>query len=592
MDADAVTPLCKSKANIFMKHFSRTLLHCLWLGCGMLPLAAQAQPSAADAARRAEDVLRREQERQQRDIEQLRQRTDKPSGADTRELAPKTPAMQTTAGACRDIDDIVIEGAPHLSRGMRERIAKNYSRRCLGVNDIEQILGEITRDYLQRGYIAVRAYLPSQDLSTRKLRILVIEGTLGQILIDDNGADSVSLHHAFWRREGKLLNLRDLEQGIEQINRLSSNNATMDILPGREVGTSEVVVHNQPSRRYHFSASVDNQGTSSTGKDQAAVAGTFDNVFGANDMISVIHRESVFGDERGRRSESNSFNASIPYGYFLLSYALSYSTYESTVELPSGLEAIADGNLRTHNALVDYVAYRDQDTRLSLSAGLTNKETKNYFADQLLAVGSRTLTILDLDATLSQAIGGGLLRASIGYARGLSHLDALDDPANLPADAPRAQFEKYKYALNYSYPFRWFELPWSVSSGVVGQHALDALYGSEQLLIGSMYSVRGFADSTLSGDSGYFWRNDISVQPRFDVRGESIGSRFFVGVDYGDVSNIAADTPEGHLSGWGFGAELQWRNLMFELSNTRAISLPSSLHREGSQTWARLSYSF
>lgn len=573
-----------------MSVYSKRYLLLLLLAAAT-PLSVFAQPSARDAARQAEDILRKEQQRQQHDIEQIRQRTDKPTGLDTRELAPGTEpsAVQT---ACRDIDEISIESATHLTQGTRERIAEQYSGRCLGVNDIEQILGEITRDYLQRGYIAVRAYLPAQDLSTRKLRVVVVEGKLGTILIDDNDAASISLRNVFPGREGKILNLRDLEQGIEQINRLSSNNATLDILPGEQIGVSDVIVHNRPTSPYHALLSLDNQGTKETGKNQAALSGIVDNLLGADDMLSAIHRESVFGDGHGRRSESNSFNISVPYGYFLLSYALSYSTYESTVTLPSGVKEIADGTLRNQNALLDYVAYRDQDTRLSFSAGLTNKETKSYFSDQLLAVGSRTLTILDVDGGLSQAFGGGLLRASVGYARGLNNFDALDDPANLPGSAPHAQFEKYKYALSYDYPFVWRELPWSANSAIVGQHALDVLYGSEQLLIGGQYSVRGFVDTTLSGDNGYFWRNELSVQPHFEVRGEAIGSRFYLGVDYGEVDNKAGDAPEGHLSGWGIGVELHWRDLTADVFNTRPISLPRGMQREGSQTWARLSYSF
>ncbi len=573
-----------------MDNSSRGFICLFFLIGSILSFTAHAQPGA-DAARQVQDLQRREQERQQRDLEQLRQRNDKPSGLDTRQLAPKA-AADTAPATCREIDEIVIEDAPHLTDGMREHIAQQFSRRCIGVSEIEQILGEITRDYLQRGYIAVRAYLPAQDLSTRKLRIQVVEGKLGKIIIDDGGKRSIATRMVFPGAEAKMLNLRDLEQGIEQINRLSSNNAALEIQPGAETGISDVVVHNQPDLPYHAMASIDNQGTKSTGKDQAALSGYIDNLIGINDMLSAIHRESVFNDESGRRSKSDSFNISIPYGYFLLSYGISYSTYESTVALPSGVDAIASGASRNHNVLIDYVAYRDQDSRLSLSAGLTSKETKSYFADQLLDIASRKLSILDLDANFSSAIGGGLLRANIGYARGLKTLGALDDPAYLPGSVPHAQFEKYKYALSYSYPFMFGDLPWSFSSGISGQHALDVLYGSEQLLIGSMYSVRGFVENTLSGDSGYFWRNDLSVQPRFNIRGENIGSRFYIGIDYGKVSSLAHDVPEGHLSGWGFGGEFYWRNFSVEVFNTRPIELPDTMQREGSQTWARLSYRF
>ena len=37
----------------------------------------------------------------------------------------------------------------------------------------------------------------------------------------------------------------DINQGIYQINRLSSNNAKMIIEPGKEAGTSKVVINNE-----------------------------------------------------------------------------------------------------------------------------------------------------------------------------------------------------------------------------------------------------------------------------------------------------------------------------------------------------------
>lgn len=561
----------------------------LLIGSG-LPLLAQAQPNPGAALRQIEETQRREQERQQRDIDTLRQRTDKPSGIDTRELAPKPVAVPGAAETCRDINRIVIDDAPHLGKIIRDRLDRDFSGRCLNVSDLEQILGEITRDYMERGYIAVRAYLPAQDLSTGTLRILVVEGKVGSILIEDGGKRTVSIGNIFPGVRGDILDLRDLEQGLEQLNRLSSNNATMEIVPGAAAGVSDVRITNQASSPYHLIFSLDNQGSKSTGRDQAGVTGFVDNLLGIDEMLSATHRESVFGDGHGERSRSDTFNANVPFGYFLLSAGTSYSTYESTLDLAGG-KRIANGSTRNHNALLDWVAYRDQASRLSFSIGLTNKDTKSYVADQYMDINSRVLTIVDADSNISTAIAGGLLRASFGYARGSGKFGALEDSPNLPAIAPHAQFEKYKYSLSFNYPFTWREIPWSASSALVGQHAVDSLYGSEQILIGGIYSVRGFVDNTLSGDHGYYWRNELAMQPTFTFGEEAIGSRIYVGVDYGDVRNINPDSPEGHLAGWGIGAQLFWRDTTFEIFNTRAISLPNSMEREGSQTWLRLSYS-
>jgi hemolysin activation/secretion protein len=82
------------------------------------------------------------------------------------------------------------------------------------------------------------------------------------------------------------------------------------------------------------------------------------------------------------------------------------------------------------------------------------KDSKNYLADEFLAVSSRPLTVFDLDASVSTRAGGGVLSADLGYARGLKLAGALRDPAGLPDYAPRAQFGKFKLGLGYMRPFR------------------------------------------------------------------------------------------------------------------------------------------
>ena len=78
----------------------------------------------------------------------------------------------------------------------------------------------------------VRAYLPQQDLSGGRLEIVVIEGKVSAIEVEDGDQQSISLGNVAPFIEGKALNLRDLEQALDQINRLASNSATVDTLHG------------------------------------------------------------------------------------------------------------------------------------------------------------------------------------------------------------------------------------------------------------------------------------------------------------------------------------------------------------------------
>jgi hemolysin activation/secretion protein len=173
-------------------------------------------------------------------------------------------------------------------------------------------------------------------------------------------------------------------------------------------------------------------------------------------------------------------------------------------------------------------------------------------------------------------------------------MGALDDADGLAPDSPRAQFRRYNYSASYMVPFRPAGLDASFSSSFFGQRALTALYGSEQMLVGGIYSVRGFDQTSLSGDNGFIWRNELSL--RFPLNaGASLRSwvRPYLGFDYGRTRMREDNTgaPEGALSGATLGVAVSSGPVGFELFNSRPMHVPSFLKREGSQTYFRFSMS-
>jgi hemolysin activation/secretion protein len=562
-------------------------LLCLSLGASV-PAQAQTAADRSEAARQADILQRQNQERLQRDIESAMPSERAPAGIDTDKLMPKVDA--SAAGhKCRDISHITISGAPHLARIVKQNIIDRYIGHCLGVTEIEQILGEITKDYISRGYITTRVYLPQQDLSSGKLEILVLEGTLGKIKLEDGGRNSIRLGGVF-PSAGELLNLRDLEQGIDQVNKLSSNNAQMDIKPGAEAGTSDVVISNTPGNPLHASVNTDNQGSESTGKNEAGVTVIGDRLLSLNELMLFTHREAVPNDWERKYSESNSFSFVVPIGYSTFSISTSRSRYVSTILAPSGLDLQFKGSSSSDSYRLDRTMYRNQSTRFSLSGTLTVKDSKSYLAGEYLAVSSRSLSVLDLGSNVSTGVLGGAFSMDVGYSKGLDFAGALKDPDNLPGDAPRAQFGKYTLGVSYFRPFRIGSTDYAFSSQFSGQRANDTLYGSEQMLIGGIYSVRGFTKNTLSGDHGYYMRNELSASPSLAIGDQRLPVRLYAGIDFGKVTNRVPNVPSGRLVGAAVGFSTSWKGASIDVFTTRPISMPDFFQREGQQTWIRVGY--
>jgi hemolysin activation/secretion protein len=102
---------------------------------------------------------------------------------------------------------------------------------------------------------------------------------------------------AFPARDGDLLNLRDLEQGLEQMKRVASQDVDMKIEPTDTPGESDIVLNVKHSKPWTFVVSADNSGTDATGKWQGNVSLGIDNPLGLNDVFTVgANQDLSFGN--------------------------------------------------------------------------------------------------------------------------------------------------------------------------------------------------------------------------------------------------------------------------------------------------------
>lgn len=581
------------QASAFVLRLSqRRLASCFPILFTVLSLLAWNQAAALTPAeiaagqQQAEQIQREEQQRQRDQLRLDLERRKPPTRLSVPEVSPPVRGV----GACRDIRVVKVKGVTLLKANTVEQITAAYTNRCLGVADIEKLLADLTNAYIRQGFIATRVYLPQQDLSGGILEILAVEGRVEKIQINDSGKKSVSVANVAPGVIDKPLNLRDFEQALDQINRLGSNSATFDIQPGSQAGDSVVVINNTPGQTWHLGVTYDNQGSESTGKNQTGINLSLDNPLGLNDFLSLTHRLATpyYAGREASRSDSLTFVA--PFGYSTATLNRSHSTYASELATPSGTPLHASGDSDQTSLRLDRVVLRDQTSRWNLAATVTAKGSRSYLEGILLGVSSRRLTVLDVDSSYTTGLAGVALTLDLGYARGLSWLNALEDADNLPDTAPRAQFEKWKYGGNLNIPFKVGGLDGSFSSSLTGQIAQNVLYGSEQISIGGISSVRGFVKNTLSGDNGFYLRNDLSVRIPFSGPGGKSGTlRPYLAIDHGHVNNKVAGVPNGALTGVALGCSTNLGMFSLDLFYARSLDQPDFMPHEGGATFIRFS---
>jgi len=554
-----------------------------------LMIAAPAHAQLEEAAREAERLNREQQIRQ--DVQRLRDEATSKKHT-TIEVAP--PAAPKGSGSgCRDIKDIRLEGATLIPGPKQEKMVASFEGKCLGVNEIQQLMADITGYYIKKGYAASRAYIPEQDLTTGILKILVVEGTVKKVMLEDGGKNSINMDGAFPYIEGRVLDLRQFEMGLDQVNRLTSNNASLDIRPGDLPGESVVVIKNEPKFPIGASFSADSYGAHSTGRYQTSATVMAMNLAGLNELFSYTRRQSVPFYNNNRNSDSDSLFLSIPHGSTTFSFGYSDSAYASELKTVVGNILALEGDSRNTYAKIDQNIWRSQLSKWNLSAMITNKVSNNFVGGQKLGVSSRSLTVLDLDTDLSTQALGGSVGVSGGVAFGMPLFGALEDASHIPSDIPHAQFTKLKLGANYSLPFEVLARQATFSTVFTGQYSFQSLYGSEQISVGGPYSVRGFYDSSLANDHGYYLRNDLSfIQPITTIGSTPLALKPYIGLDVGSVAGVAEKTPNGTMVGGAVGFSILGGPASFDIFTSRPILEPDAVEREGWTTFARASVSF
>lgn len=114
---------------------------------------------------------------------------------------------------------------------------------------LTQATNAVSDWYISRGYITSRAFLTEQDLSSGVLTLTVLEGRLQQIRLE--GVPQRTLAMTFPGLEGKILNLRDIEQGMEQLNRVRQVPMEIEIQP--ETNRAGQLSISPPPRNFRLS---------------------------------------------------------------------------------------------------------------------------------------------------------------------------------------------------------------------------------------------------------------------------------------------------------------------------------------------------
>ncbi|MBV8043052.1 ShlB/FhaC/HecB family hemolysin secretion/activation protein [Pluralibacter sp.] len=442
------------------------------------------------------------QQQQQQLLEQNQRQRDELERSTLLPRLPTARPAETAKGPCFTVSRIALEGATQMSPREQQRVTAPWRNQCLDIARLNDLTNQISDWYISRGYITSRAFLTEQDLSGGTLHIAVLEGKLQEIHLE--GVPARTLKMVFPGLEGQILNLRDIEQGMEQINRIRKTPVEIEIQPGDSQGWSIVNLTAKPEFPLSATLSFDNSGQKVTGVGQISGSLVGNNLLGLADQWFVSGgRSSDFATAKD--AQNFAAGVSVPWGYSLFDYSYSWNNYLATID-NNGYLWRSRGDTQTQRVNFSHVLFRNGDIKTGMSLGVNQRINRNYLNDVKLESSSRTLTSLLFGINHTQKTFGGVATFNPTFSRGVPWLGAQNDDGN-PGDLPKAQFRKW--SLNASFQRPLAEKLWWLTS-VYGQWSPDRLYGSERVTLGGESSVRGFKEQSISGDNGGYWRNELN----------------------------------------------------------------------------------
>ncbi|WP_455466711.1 ShlB/FhaC/HecB family hemolysin secretion/activation protein [Bartonella sp. B39] len=475
-------------------------------------------------------------------------------------------------GVCFAIHHIVVEGVHHVKKHALATVTEPYTGRCIGLSDIQTLIKQLTKVYLDKGYVTARFYIPDQDIKNSKtLKFVVIEGKLSEIYY--NGSPTSRYNNVVWSAfpglKGRILNMRDIEQGLDQINRLQSAHAKSELLPGNEDGSTILNISNQPDKALKVTVSHDNLGQSSTGYARYNAGLRVENILGINDAWDFGYQRSeqdYWGDSKQEGHSNNiSASVSIPYGYWTF-YLSGYAyNYQSIIE-GNFTDIETTGNSSELHGSTSYVLHRDSFSLTTLNLGFSYKRTNNYLLGNKIEVGNRQYSVVNFGISHSRQMLGGTWTFDASYLQGipLFHSVKKHDPG---AGDVEPQFAKFTGTISAITPFKLGEWNFVLSNLLSGQYSPHNLLGVEQISLGGASNVRGTRESLIFGNDGFFIRNDLLLRIIPWSNNASFKRVFgelrpYIGLDYGCVfSQPQAVNPlysftSEQLAGWTAGVKL------------------------------------
>jgi len=376
------------------------------------------------------------------------------------------------------------------------------------LNGLRSAAARLTAHYQRGGYPLARAYLPAQEIETGIVRISMLEGVYGQVVLNNA---SRTRNHVLQPaldalHSGDAVHGAELDRALLALNDIPGVTAKGTLRAGSVPGSTDLIVNAESGPWISGSVDADNYGGAYTGEYRLSAAANINSPLTLGDQLDV----RLLSSDRQQR-------------YYHVDYSLPLGPWSTRVG--AGMSAMryelgrefnyleAHGRADTANVYIRQTLLRSRDATVQATLQYEHKRLQDdYDAVDYTRAHRVGLWTAALNASArDHFLGGGRNAAYLSYSRG---------NLRFGDTALRDEDRRFKHAgggfgvVNASLGrLQHVAGPVQFYGRLRAQWSSKNLNSSEKFSLGGPYGVRAFAPGAASGDQGWQASGELRYLP-------------------------------------------------------------------------------
>jgi hemolysin activation/secretion protein len=520
-------------------HLARALaIALLALAAGEVFGQAAGRVDAGALQRRSIDTL--EQQRREQQLREAEDAARRPSLA-----APPTPALEVPP-ALRDhrfrVTRIELDDSAALTADELAAIRQRYEGREIAFAELAGLIDAINALYAEKNLLG-RAVLPPQRIRDGVVKVRLVEARIGAVRVEDNRSTASRYVTDRVRLDGgDLVRLDALRDRLVDFNLRNDVNLRAELAPGAEFGTTDIVLKAIEPPRFEADLGFDNAGAESVGEERATVNLVARSLSGYRERLVAA---GLFTEG----SRTGSLLLDVPVWRRGTRIGVGFDASDTEIEDDAFAGLDIGGNASTLTLQLSHPFLATPAMRVDGILAYRAKHSATDFFD--IEIADIAVRSLEYGATLMRFDERGTWFTQHTLTSGISGIGSDQSFLLYRGDVQRWQRLRGDLQLRLRVTGQWADI--------------ELLPPSEQFQLGGRYTVRGFREGLLIGDTGYL--SVAELRAPLPVGRLGGAARAFAGkvdgrvfIDHGGAfpfKGAGGDiTAQDYLTSAGFGIDL------------------------------------